>query len=112
MNGVVNTIKAGQSVPMKFEVFVNNVEMTDPTIGGTTIKSFTQQRISCDTFVGDPVDAVEQTNTGGTSLRYDTTSGQFVANWKTPGGPKDSCWKAQVTAMDGTSALEAFFRLK
>jgi hypothetical protein len=112
MNNVVNTLKSGQSVPLKFEVFVNNIERADATIGGTTIRSFTQQQISCGTVASDALDAVELTNTGGTSLRYDSTSGQYIANWKTPSNSANTCWKISIITEDSASTnIAALFKL-
>jgi hypothetical protein len=56
------------------------------------------------------VDAIELTATGGTSLRYDTTGGQFVYNWKTPTGA-GTCHAVTITAQDG-SYKTAYFKLK
>jgi hypothetical protein len=50
------------------------------------------------------------TATGGTSLRYDATEGQFVFNWQTPKKP-GLCYKATMTTKDGSS-LSAYFKLK
>lgn len=105
MNGVYNTVKGGSTVPLKFELFAGSTELTD--IGD--IASFTTQRITCS---GTAVtDAVEVTSTGGTSLRYDATAGQFIQNWKTPTGQAGACYKATMTAQDGNS-ISAFFKLK
>jgi hypothetical protein len=43
-------------------------------------------------------------------LRYDTTAGQFIQNWKTPTGA-GSCYIATMTAKDG-SAISAQFKTK
>jgi hypothetical protein len=42
------------------------------------------------------------------TLRYDTTTGQFIQNWKTPtgGGP---CYSVTVTTADG-ARLPALFK--
>ena len=105
MNAVVNTIKGGQSVPLKFEAFVGTLEKT----AVSDIASFTQKKISCNEFTGDPTDAVEELNTLGTGLKYDTTAGQFIANWKTPKSP-NTCWEVKVTTAD-MSSIVAFFKL-
>jgi hypothetical protein len=106
----VNTVKSGQTVPIKFEVFT--------AIGGTEktsvddITSYKQQKVSCGTFSGDPQDPVtDATNTGSTSLRYDTTDGQFIANWKTPAKSANQCWQITLTTDDGV-AHQANFLLK
>ena len=45
---------------------------------------------------------------GATTLRYDSTGGQFIQNWKTPTGA--GCYRATVTAADGSS-ISAFFKM-
>jgi hypothetical protein len=54
--------------------------------------------------------ATSTTATGATSLRYDTTGGQFIYIWKTPTGA-GSCYNVTITADDGSSQT-AFFKLK
>ena len=81
MNGVYNTVKGGSTVPLKFEVFAGSTELTATSV----VKSFTQAPVTCESTVG--TDDIEFTTTGGTSLRYDTTAGQFVQNWQTPKSP-------------------------
>jgi len=104
MNGVVNTVKAGSTVPLKFELFSGSTELT----GTTAVKSFTAVSVSCSTSA--VVDDVEVTTTGGTTLRYDTTGGQFIQNWQTP-KTVGACIKVTMTAADG-SAMNALFKLK
>ena len=104
MNGVVNTVKAGSTVPLKFELFSGSTELTSTT----AVKSFAAATVSCSTTA--TLDDVEVTTTGGTSLRYDTTGGQFIQNWQTP-KTAGACIKVTMTAADG-SQLGALFKLK
>jgi hypothetical protein len=101
MNGVFNTVKGGSTVPLKFELFAGS-ELTDTS----AIKSLQATKVNCTTGTED---AVEVTATGGTSLRYDSTGGQFIYNWKTPTGA--GCYKVTVTANDG-STISALFKTK
>jgi Tol biopolymer transport system component len=102
-----NMVKAGRSVPLKFEVFdADNVEKT----ATTDIASFNQQEIDCGDLSDLPTDGVEITNKGSTSLRYDESSGQFIANWETP-GHAGTCWQVTVTTQ-GSASISAFFELK
>lgn len=103
MNGVLNTVKGGSTVPAKFEIFAGDTELTDPSLA-----KFTMQQITCSLTA--LTDAIETTTTGNTSLRYDATSGQFIYNWKTPMSP-GSCYKLTMTAKDGFS-ISANFKLK
>jgi hypothetical protein len=104
MNGVLNTVKGGSTVPLKFEIFAGTTELTDTA----DIASFTTKKINCDlTATQDPIEQLA--TTGGTSLRYDTTGGQFIQNWKTPTG--SACYSATMTALDG-STITAFFKTK
>jgi hypothetical protein len=56
-----------------------------------------------------PTDEIETLATGGTSLRYDTTVGQFLYNWKTP--KRTGCLRLTLTTQDDSS-LVAYFRLR
>jgi hypothetical protein len=103
MNGVLNTVKSGSTVPAKFEIFAGDTELTDPSVA-----AFTMAQTACSLTAVQ--DAIETTATGNTSLRYDTTSGQFIYNWKTPTAA-GTCYKLTMTAKDGSS-ISASFKLK
>jgi hypothetical protein len=104
MGGVWNTVKGGSTVPLKFEVFAGSTELTDTSIVNQPLKA-TQTLCT-----GGTPDDIELTATGATSLRYDTTDGQFIYNWKTPKKP-GYCYVVTVTMADGTS-ISANFKLK
>jgi hypothetical protein len=106
MGGVHNTIKGGSTVPMKFELFAGSTELTDTA---NVVQPLKYQKISCTTGVPTE-DAIETVATGGTSLRYDTTGGQFIYNWKTPTGA-GTCYNVTISSIDGSSKT-ALFKLK
>jgi hypothetical protein len=103
MGGVFNTVKGGSTVPLKFELFAGDTELT----ATTSVKSLTYAKVNCDGSA--PTDDIETVATGGTSLRYDSTGGQFIYNWKTPTG--QGCYKVTMLAQDG-STISAFFKTK
>jgi len=103
MDGVWNTVKGGSTVPLKFNVFAGATELTDVGV----VESFTAVKVACE--AGGNEDAVDFTTTGGTSLRYDWTDGQFIQNWKTP--KTSGCYRVTMMTDDGSS-LVAFFKLK
>jgi hypothetical protein len=105
MGGVLNIVKGGATVPLKFTVFDGGVEQTAISV----VKSFTQRTIACGTLAG-ATDEIEIVTTGGTTLRYDATAHQFIQNWQTPKKP-GTCMQATVTMIDGT-AITAYFQLK
>jgi len=109
MNDTVNTVKNGSTVPVKFELFKGTTELTS-TSAVTSTKS---NAISCASLSGDPEDAIETVATGGTSLRYDATAGQFIYNWTTPKGATQvgKCYSLTMTAAD-SSTITAYFKLK
>lgn len=100
---VWNTVKGGSTVPLKFEVFAGSTELTDTAV----IQGFTASKVACEANGSD--DPVEFTTTGGTSLRYDWTAGQFVQNWQTP--KTAGCYKVKMTTQDGSS-ISAFLKIK
>jgi hypothetical protein len=101
---VVNTVKAGSTVPLKFNVLKGTTAMT-ADIGAR----FTTSKTGCDG--GDAEDPIELVTTGSTSLRYDAVAGQWVQNWATPSAGKGSCYRVTMTTADG-SAIVADFKLK
>ncbi|HEV2070792.1 MAG TPA: PxKF domain-containing protein [Acidimicrobiales bacterium] len=104
MGSVLNTVKGGSTVPLKFEVFAGSTELSATSI----VKSFGTRSIQCDgTALSDEV---EITSTGGTSLRYDATAGQFIQNWATPKSP-GACIRATLT-LNGGQVISADFKLR
>jgi hypothetical protein len=98
----VNTIKGGSTVPLKFNVYINGVEKKD-----TTGLTFGVWSVACSNSESE--DPVDFTTTGSTSLRYDTSGGTFVQNWKTPKAP--GCYVVRMTTADGLS-ISALFKVK
>jgi hypothetical protein len=105
MGGVWNTVKGGSTVPLKFQVLAGPTELTDIS----AVKSFTQKTVACPGATAI-TDSIEITTTGGTSLRYDSTAGQFIQNWATPKKP-GTCYMDTMTTQDGSS-ISANFMLK
>ncbi len=106
---IINVVKNGSTVPLKFEVFktVSGEEITDTS---KIVQPLKVQKISCGNVNSLPTDEIELTATGNTSLRYDPVEGQFIYNWKTP-NQKDTCWKVTIYTIDGSS-IYAYFRLR
>jgi hypothetical protein len=102
--GLLNTVKAGSTVPLKFNVFKGDQRLTS-YIGAT----FSAKQVTC--TGGAVQDAVEQfSTTGKTELRYDSTGQQWIQNWATPKSGAGSCYKVTMTTADG-SPLSALFKL-
>ncbi|WP_168734685.1 HYR domain-containing protein [Deinococcus sp. KSM4-11] len=102
MNGVLNSVKAGSAIPVKFSLGGNQgldiFALNSPSSVGNT----------CGTA---PVDDVEQTVTaGGSSLSY-SGGGQYIYVWKTDPSWSGTCRKLTVTLRDGTSQF-AYFKFK
>ncbi|MDP3816249.1 PxKF domain-containing protein [Pseudomonas sp.] len=102
---VLNSVKNGSTVPVKWRLLdANGAYVTDTA----TVAGIDYISVSC---VGGE-DAVEQvaTSTGGTELRWDSTSSQFIYNWKTP-ALRGQCLRLNVQFNDGAT-LSANFKLK
>jgi hypothetical protein len=104
MGGVYNTVKGGSTVPLKFEIFAGPTELTDTA----SVYSLKYGETPCN--ANAVTDEIETVATGGTSLRYDWTAGQFIFNWQTP-RTAGKCYRVTMTAQDG-STLQALFKIK
>jgi hypothetical protein len=101
----VNSVKAGQSIPVKFSLAGNQ------GLNIFAAGSPTSQKITCDT--SDPVDAIEETVTaGGSSLSYDSSLDQYNYVWKTDKSWAGTCRQLTVKTADGTTHVAIFKFLK
>ena len=106
MNGVLNTVKGGSTVPLKFEVFKGSTELTATSAIVTPLKA---SKVTCDGSA--TLDEIEILATGSTGLRYDSTAGQFIYNWQTPKKPGE-CYNVKVGTQDGSFTDIAEFKLR
>jgi hypothetical protein len=108
-NGVFNTVKAGQGIPLKFDLTGNHgLEI----LAGGYPKS---SPVDCSGATTE--DALEETITAGSSsLNYDASTnapiGQYIYVWKTDKGWAGTCRRLDLKLNDGTthSALFSFKR--
>ena len=117
MDGVWNTVRNGSTVPLKFEIMAGSTELTDVAV----VKSITWAQVTCSGGAEDAIETVA-TSTSSALLRYDTTAGQFIFNWKTPSGSAvvGKCYRVTMMTIDdnGTtpafdgSTIVAYFKLK
>jgi hypothetical protein len=106
MGGVVNTVKSGSTVPIKFEVFKGLTELTDVAQINQPLSA---KQVICGTST--TLDDIELLASGGTVLRYDSTGGQYIYNWQTPSGKAGTCYSVTISSKDGSSQT-ALFKLK
>lgn len=105
--GLVNTVKDGSAVPLKFNVYQDDVEVTDPAVVAVSIVE-----VACSGGAADPVDSVLETE-AGTGLTYSGTAGvdgQFIQVWKTPKVAVITCYQVTATVSGGPS-ITALFQL-
>jgi hypothetical protein len=92
---VLNTVKAGSAIPIKFSLSGNkglNIFGADSPASGV---------IACNS--ADPaVDLMEIDTPGASGLTYDASSDQYQYNWKTLKAWEGTCRQLVVTLNDGT----------
>jgi hypothetical protein len=101
----VNVAKAGQTIPVKWQI----PDGHGSYIRNLSIVTATQSRqVSCANFVDAYADAVEAYSTGGSSLRYDTASEQYIFNWQTTKSMASNCFVFILRLNDATQHLADF----
>jgi hypothetical protein len=101
----LNVGTAGRTYPVKWQLKDSSGSSLSDL---ATVKDIRYKSVTCGTFSGDPTDALEATATGGTVLRYDGASQQFIYNWSTPSGK--GCYEFYLILADG-SVHQANFSL-
>jgi hypothetical protein len=104
-DGVYNSVKAGQSIPVKFSLSGNQ---------GLNILAAgfpTSQKVTCD--AGATYDVIEETVTAGnSSLSYDATADQYNYVWKSDKAWAGTCRVLSVKLIDGSTHTALFKFLK
>jgi hypothetical protein len=108
-SGIIwNTVKAGSTVPLKFNIFAASTEQTTVS----AVQSMSAFVVSCYLSAASLESLITDLSTaGGASLRYDTTAHQFIQNWQTPKSA-GVCYQIVMTAADGSKINNAFFKTK
>jgi hypothetical protein len=97
----VNTVKAGQAVPVKFSLG-GNYGLSIFAAGYPKV-----QTVACGS--GAPTDEIEQTVTAGASgLSYDAATGQYSYTWKTDKTWAGSCRQLVLKLTDGSEHIAMF----
>jgi hypothetical protein len=102
----LNSAKAAQTIPIKFEVFRESEIITATLV---IVQPLTYKKINCDGSA--PSYAIETLATGGTVLRYDSTASQFIYNWKTP-STKGCCYEVSISLIGDMGTKTARFDVR
>ena len=97
----LNAVKAGQAIPVKFSLGGNR------GLNVLASNSPQSQQIACN--ANEPVDAIEETTSAGSSsLSYDTGTKTYTYTWKTDKAWANTCRQLVLTLSDGTSEQANF----
>lgn len=100
-NGVLNSVKAGSAVPVKFSLGGN--------MGLGIFAADHPRTVAMQCATGTLEDAVEETvNAGGSSLQYDAAANQYIYVWKTDRNWTGTCRQLQLKLADGTTQVANF----
>lgn len=99
----VNTGKANRAFPLKFNVELDGIQLTDPADVAVSVK-----KISCENIGDIDTDTIEETFYSELPLMWDGE--QFHTNMKI-GKEGSGCYKTTAKAVNGTGGVSALFDL-
>jgi hypothetical protein len=99
--GIFNSVKAGQSIPMKFSLSGYQ------GLGIIALGYPKATAVACPTS-STFVDQIEETSTANNGLTYDATADQYNYVWKTPSTYAGKCYQFNMVLTDGTSHTALF----
>jgi hypothetical protein len=101
----INTVKAGLTVPVKWQIqdaagnYISDLN---------TITSITSETLKpCPSGAPDPIE--ETTTASLVSLKYDAATNQFVYTWQTQKSWAGTCRTLHVALLDGSDHVAYFF---
>ena len=100
MNGVVNTAKAGQTVPVKWHLSDPNGDVSDPA----SFEGIHSYNVPCESGI---MEKIEEYVAGNSGLQY-LGDGNWQYNWKTPRTYAKTCQEMFVQFSDGQALYAAF----
>jgi len=101
---IVNNAKAGSVIPVKWRITdLDGTPISDPA----SFQSLTSFSVSCGSFSGDPVDALDEYSPGSSGLQY-FGDGYWQFNWKTLKTYKGQCRIMVLTLADGSTHSASF----
>jgi hypothetical protein len=106
----VNTGKFGRTYPIKWQLRDDAGNLISDSAAQLLVGTMTggQKAVSCTSFDLSDTDQLESSTTGGTSLRYDATSDQFIYNYKAPS--TGSCYVFAIRNADGLTTQQIDFK--
>lgn len=104
MNDVLNKGKAGQTIPLKFDIIDGN---SDPVADRTDLVAISVRFINC-LQTGGETDVIEEYSQSASGLRWDAAAQQYVFNFATQKSWAGQC-KTVTLYLDGDAAAVAYF---
>lgn len=101
-NDDLNIAKAGQTIPVKWQLFDGTTPVSDPA----SFIGLTSRQVNCTAFTGTDPDVVE-TYTNASGLLY-LGDGTWQFNWKTAKAYAGQCRIMTVTLSDGSTHSASF----
>jgi hypothetical protein len=100
----VNSLKAGNTAQLKFQVFAGSIELT----ASDAVAGVEQQQVGCDSLAS--IGASSPAPKRRAQPLVDAAGGHYTIRWDSPNLP-GTCWRVTVRTLDGSS-LSALFKLR